>query len=166
MVRYHNLSTDIWNKVFTDWFTKCSDGYTVFSWYNFIQCFLRLKPAIHRMGNSLNILCLNILGLESKMSLIPILYSLASCLTLTWRRQLPYRNQSIDLLRKSMNWFLYDDGLRHERVKATLDFISRLINNQTFDTLFKVSPKAKAIINGNFISLFHDGVIQRFSLIT
>ena len=28
-----------------------------------------------------------------------------------------YRNQSIDLLRKSMDWFLYDIGLRHERVK-------------------------------------------------
>ena len=38
-------------------------------------------------------------------------------LTLSWRRTLSYRNQSIDLLRKSMNWFLYDNGLRHERVK-------------------------------------------------
>ena len=28
-----------------------------------------------------------------------------------------YRNQSIDLLCKSMDWFLYDIGLRHERVK-------------------------------------------------
>ena len=27
-----------------------------------------------------------------------------------------YRNQSIDLLRKSMDWFLYDIGLHHERV--------------------------------------------------
>ena len=30
---------------------------------------------------------------------------------------LSYRNQSTDLLRKSMGWFLYDNGLRHERVK-------------------------------------------------
>ena len=37
-------------------------------------------------------------------------------LTLSWRRQLSYRNQSIDLLCKSMDWFLYDNGLRHERV--------------------------------------------------
>ena len=29
-----------------------------------------------------------------------------------------YRNQSIDLLCKSMDWFLYDIGLRHERVKV------------------------------------------------
>ena len=28
-----------------------------------------------------------------------------------------YRNQSIDLQSKSMDWFLYDIGLLHERVK-------------------------------------------------
>ena len=38
-------------------------------------------------------------------------------LTLSWRWPLSYRNQSTDLLRKSMDWFLYDNGLRHERVK-------------------------------------------------
>ena len=38
-------------------------------------------------------------------------------LTLSWRRPLSYRNQSTDLLCKSMDWFLYDNGLRHERVK-------------------------------------------------
>ena len=38
-------------------------------------------------------------------------------LTLSWRRLLSYRNQSIDLLRKLMDWFLYDNGLRHESVK-------------------------------------------------
>ena len=38
-------------------------------------------------------------------------------LTLPWRRYLSYRNQSIDLLYKSINWFLYDRDLRHERVK-------------------------------------------------
>ena len=38
-------------------------------------------------------------------------------LTLSWRMPLSYRNQSIDLRNKSMNWFLYDNGLRHERVK-------------------------------------------------
>ena len=40
---------------------------------------------------------------------------------LSSRRPLSYRNQSIDLLRncglrKSMDWFLYDNGLRQERV--------------------------------------------------
>ena len=38
-------------------------------------------------------------------------------LTLSWRRPLSDRNQSSDLLCKSMDWFLlYDNGLRHERV--------------------------------------------------
>ena len=38
-------------------------------------------------------------------------------LSLSWSRPLSYRNQSIDLLCKSMHWFLCDNGLRHERVK-------------------------------------------------
>ena len=38
-------------------------------------------------------------------------------LTRSWRRSLSYSNQSIDLLGKSMNWFIYDRDLRYERVK-------------------------------------------------
>ena len=38
--------------------------------------------------------------------------------TLSWRMPLSYRNQSIDLPPKSIDWFLYDNGLRHERVKG------------------------------------------------
>ena len=41
-------------------------------------------------------------------------------LTLSWRRPLSYRNQSIDLLCKSVDWFLYDNGLHHERVKSSV----------------------------------------------
>ena len=33
-------------------------------------------------------------------------------------RPLSYRNQTIDLLCKSVGWFLYDRGLCHERVKC------------------------------------------------
>ena len=40
-------------------------------------------------------------------------------LTLSWRRPLSYRNQSID-------WFVYDSGLRHERVK--LEVLSSILN--------------------------------------
>ena len=40
-------------------------------------------------------------------------------LTLSWWRPLSYRNQSIDLQSKSVDWFLYDNGLHHERVKLT-----------------------------------------------
>ena len=39
-----------------------------------------------------------------------------SFLTLSWRRSISYRNQSIDLRSKSMDSFLYDISLRHERV--------------------------------------------------
>ena len=41
-------------------------------------------------------------------------------LTLSWRRPISHRNQSFDLLRKSMDWFLYDIDLRHERVKRLI----------------------------------------------
>ena len=43
--------------------------------------------------------------------------SLFRDLTLSWRRPTWYRNQSIDLLCKLMDWFLYDNSLHHERVK-------------------------------------------------
>ena len=39
-------------------------------------------------------------------------------LTLSQRRPLSYRNQSIDLKSKSMDWFLHDKCPRHERVNA------------------------------------------------
>ena len=48
-------------------------------------------------------------------------FCLMILLTLSWRGPLPYRNQSTDLQRKSMDWFLYDNGLRHERVKLFLN---------------------------------------------
>ena len=38
-------------------------------------------------------------------------------LTLSWWRSLSYRNQSIDMQSKSMDWFLYDRHQRNERVK-------------------------------------------------
>ena len=41
-------------------------------------------------------------------------------LTLSWRRQLSYRNQFIDLQSNSVDWFLYDNGLHHERVKRSV----------------------------------------------
>ena len=31
------------------------------------------------------------------------------------------RNQSTDLLWKSMEWFLYDKGVRHEKVKSCVE---------------------------------------------
>ena len=45
---------------------------------------------------------------------------ISSALTFSWRRCLSYRNQFIDLLCKSMFWFLYDRHLRHERVRESI----------------------------------------------
>ena len=53
--------------------------------------------------------------LETKKLLIHLLITL---LTLKWRRSLSYRNQSIDLQSRSKDWFLYDNSLRHKRVKG------------------------------------------------
>ena len=72
--------------------------------------------------------------------------------TLSWRRPLSYRNQSIDLRSKSMDWFLYDNGLRHERVNIfdiELRFLSGSpagiylfkFNNGNTKTLRKICSK-------------------------
>ena len=47
-------------------------------------------------------------------------------LTLSWRRSLSYRNHSIDLLSKSMDWFLCDRDLCRERVKSLMGPYIRL----------------------------------------
>ena len=52
------------------------------------------------------------------------------CLTLSWWKPISCRNQSIDLQSKSMDWFLYDIDLHHERVKIC---IIRLQQNINFD---------------------------------
>ena len=60
-------------------------------------------------------------------------------LTLSRRRPLSYRNQSIDLGSKSIDWFLYDNGFRLERVKT----ICHIKPKQTFLvnlTLLEVIP--------------------------
>ena len=50
-----------------------------------------------------------------------ILYALKlKPLTLSWGRPLSNRNQPINLLRKSMDWFLYDNDFRHEKVNALI----------------------------------------------
>ena len=62
-------------------------------------------------------------------------------LTLLWQGPLPfsYRNQSIDLQSKSMDWFLYDNSLRHERVKSTTGWLLLTIS--------------KCFIQGGFFNL-------------
>ena len=52
------------------------------------------------------------------ISTLSIKIILSNSLALSWRRPYSCRNQSTDSLRNSMDWFLYDDSLRHERVKS------------------------------------------------
>ena len=59
-------------------------------------------------------------------------------LTLSWRRPISYRNQSTELRSKSMDWFLYDIGLRHERVKPFSKFWKK---KQSYFRLSKVNKK-------------------------
>ena len=54
-------------------------------------------------------------------------------LTFSWLRSLWYRNQSIDLLWKSMDWFLYHRYLRHERVNR-VNFILNIYSMMIFST--------------------------------
>ena len=55
-------------------------------------------------------------------------------LTLSWRRPISYRKQSSDLRSKSMDWFLYDNGLRHERV----NYFRRKAKSKMFDRVLNI----------------------------
>ena len=57
-------------------------------------------------------------------------------LTLSWWKPLSYRNQSIDLLPKSMDWFLYDNGLRYERVKLEHRSLFKKVKSQSILVLY------------------------------
>ena len=95
-------------------------------------CLMSYSNNIYLVNNQRYILTavnvtLMILNLQANSAVLIVLfaskfrhntsYILLFYLTLSWRRPLSYRNQFIDLRSKSMDWFLYDNGLRHERVK-------------------------------------------------
>ena len=70
--------------------------------------------------------------------------NLSFSLTLSWRRSLSYRNQSIDLLCKSMGWFLYDRDICHERViTKERDIFTTLLSTYGETFLWKWLKKAK-----------------------
>ena len=79
-------------------------------------------------------------------------------LTLSWRRSLSYRNQSIDLQSKLIDWFLYNRDLRHERVKD-----SRLIFqfNRTHKQDCLLYPSFRIITFSKSVSLI-DGFQLKF----
>ena len=64
-------------------------------------------------------------------------------ITFSWRRSLSYRNQSIDLQSKSMDWFLYDKDLRHERLNSFwlwfFQYYLKIMSIFRMETLFESS---------------------------
>ena len=99
--------------------TGCSRswGYRVYCSHYILNFPLSLVLSTFFKSSSI---CLNVsiplCALLSESSYHPLRLLISASLTLSWRRSLSYRNQSIDLQSKSMAWFLYDNGLRHERV--------------------------------------------------
>ena len=77
----------------------------------------------------------------SKCKIFWVSISEVAPLTLSWRRSLSYRNQPIDLKSKSMDWFLYDNGLCHERVNKYLNF-AHCRRRKTLDIEASVSNNA------------------------
>ena len=62
-------------------------------------------------------------------------------LTYSWRRSLLYRNQSIDLLCKLRDWFLYDRDYHHERGKHSSGIIRMRILKPLRDWYFYSSGR-------------------------
>ena len=64
------------------------------------------------------------------------MHCFGNLLTLPWQWSLWYKNQSIDLQSKSMDWFLYDRDLRHERVNLPAnDYIKSLPKKRFWDRI-------------------------------
>ena len=75
-------------------------------------------------------------------------------LTLSRRRPLSYRNQSIDLRSKSMDWFLYDNGLRLEKVNVIFFSVAE------FETLRLLRHAA---MNNNLHQILTVEILERVS---
>ena len=71
---------------------------------------------------------------------VSIFLTLAATLTPSWQSFLSRRNNSIDLQSKSMDWFLYDSDVRHEKVKLLqiLEDYSNLIGYRKRDNNYTV----------------------------
>ena len=66
-------------------------------------------------------------------------------LALSRRRLLSYRNQSNDLQSKSMDWCLYDNGLRHKRVKCFSIFAGKHLYRSVFFNKYSCRMQLKRI---------------------
>ena len=71
----------------------------------------------------LTLLYSNIAGLGKCKLCWNKLKQVFNALTFSWRRSLWYRNQSINLLRKSIDWFLYHGDLLHGNLTTNAHII-------------------------------------------
>ena len=84
-------------------------------------------------------------------------------LTLSWRRPLSYRDQSIDLLCKSMEWFLYDNGLRQERVKVIWSLaMEKLTRFLLIVKMFQIRCARTCMFLSNFLVHKRNELTQKF----
>ena len=74
--------------------------------------------------------------------------------SIDWGR---YRNQSIDLLRKSMDWFLYDNGITKEFIKITFAADMELSNYPVNFNIYLNSYETETAI---FIATKHEKTIM------
>ena len=74
-------------------------------------------------------------------------------LTISGRRPLSYRNHSIDLLCKSVDWFPYDNGPCHERVKLSFRSIVGLLMASNEDLNMK-AKKARTFLYFLFLIFY------------
>ena len=82
-----------------------------------------------------------------------------NALTYSRWRLLSYRNQSIDFRSKLMDWFLYDNGLRHERIKqnqlnSTMSWIQLKMNWKCLLTLYLNLYNESKLMSGRML-FFH-----------
>ena len=96
-----------------------------------------------------------------KYLMLPLLY-FSRYLTLSWRRPISYRNQSIDLLCKPMDWFLYDIGLRHERVKHYQTWSFSSYKQKKNPYIWKLKILAPRIMVLNFSTFSEDVYCFRY----
>ena len=93
-----------------------------FYWRLMIFKFIRKKVKLHQKQPFVGVLQNSCSKSFAKFTGKQLCWSIF--LTLSIRRPLSYRNQSNDLQSKSMDWFLYDNGLRLERVNRVAGFQS------------------------------------------
>ena len=82
-----------------------------------------------------------------------------NALTYSWWRPLSYRNPSVDLRSKLMDWFLYDNGRRHERIKqnqlnSTVSCIQLKMNWKCLLTLYLNLYNESKLTSGRML-FFH-----------